>query len=111
MDGSLDTKRGNTLAGFAETVSTYIEHVNKVNTNIPLNVLNREMAFVMHTMGVRQTFLPSTMLFKIYQANNRLMPFYEYYFNFYKANKRLVVLDVLSKIRVYNPKLFRLFAK
>lgn len=109
IDGSLDTKRGNTVAGFAETMLTFLDYVNNGVTNdmnLPLNIFNRNQAIVMHTMGFRKTYLSMQQLSKIYLALHKLIPYYEYYFSFYKANKRLVVLELLSKIRFYNHNLF-----
>ena len=41
----------------------------------------------------------------------RLIPFWQYYFQFYKANKRLVVLELLTKHRTYDKKLFKTFVR
>jgi hypothetical protein len=42
---------------------------------------------------------------------DKLIPFYRYYFTFYKINKRVLVLDLLQKVRVYDETLFQLFVR
>ena len=52
-----------------------------------------------------------TMYFQLVLACDKLLPFYRYYFTFYKINKRVVVLDLLQKLRVYDYTLFQLFVR
>jgi hypothetical protein len=44
-------------------------------------------------------------------ALDKLMPFYQYYFTFYKTNKRLVVLNLMQKARIYDQQIFSQFAR
>jgi hypothetical protein len=44
-------------------------------------------------------------------AMDKLLPFYQYFFTFYKTNKRLVVLDLMRSLRIYDEQLFSMFIK
>jgi hypothetical protein len=44
---------------------------------------------------------------KLVHACDRLVPFYRQYFPFYKMNKRIVVLDLLTRVRMYDFHLFQ----
>ena len=43
---------------------------------------------------------------QLVQSTDRLIPFYREFFTYYKMNKRVVVLDLLTKIRRYDETLF-----
>ena len=45
------------------------------------------------------------------QAIDKLIPFYRYYFFYYLINKKIVVLDLMKKLRIYDPTLFQSFVK
>lgn len=48
---------------------------------------------------------------QLVSASDKLVPFYRYYFTYYKPNKRLVVLDLLQKLRVYDATIYQTFVR
>ena len=41
------------------------------------------------------------------EITTRLIPFYQYYFQFYKVNKKVLVLDLLTTLNIYDHQLFQ----
>jgi len=47
--------------------------------------------------------------YKLFLCTEKLIPFYRYFFTFYQMNKRVTVLELLEKTRVYDHMLFKKF--
>jgi hypothetical protein len=48
---------------------------------------------------------------KLMRVLSRLNPFYQYFFDYYSLNKKVLVLSMLTSLRVYDQKLFSNFTQ
>lgn len=100
MRDRFEYRRGNTLASLAEALLiTWDANVkNHFSENLILDVLSGK-AVMSRDSALRYGQVADfgkQVIAKVY-AMPRLIPFWQYYFTFYKANKRLICLELLTK--------------
>ena len=114
LSGKFEFKRGNTLAMFAEAMTKAVDLTLKNTTiiQIPEDIMmGTQQLHKQHPLRGNQISGVDNFYAQLVQSCDKLVPFYKYYFQYYKANKRLVVLDLLSTIQVYDSALFQVFVR
>lgn len=111
--GKFEFKKGNTLAFLAEAL-----HVNfdSIFMNLP------RPYYELHTGN--NYYFPNNELtnygsniyaidwyYKFVKSISKLTPFYQYYFDHYSPQKKVVVMSMMTYLRVYDEKLYSNFTK
>lgn len=114
ITGKFEFKKGNTLASFAEAMLNFLE-MNTKDTHAlvaPFDFITgkQQMQFGNEQRNFQGSNLDNQYV-QLVLSVDKLVPFYRFYFTFYKINKRVLVLDLLQKVRVYDCTLFQLFVR
>ena len=92
---------------FAEAF-TYQLDLNLKDTTclkVPVDIMNGTQQMPKQNYGNLQNFQDAgtdQLYVHLVQALDKLIPFYQYYFTFYKSNKRLMVLNLMQRLRIYD---------
>ena len=86
---------------FLYALDLYILDSTKVNA--PYDFLNgalKKQSIEMYPIHMESFYIQQV------QAMDKLIPFYKYYFPFYKVNKKAIVLELMTQLGVYDKDLF-----
>lgn len=94
---SFDFKRGNTLASFAETFSMMYElNVKDSRTiKVPMDFINQTHEILGRMMGYQSKDI-DIFYRNLTKCCYSLLPFYRQVFTYYRMNKRIVVLNLMT---------------
>ena len=111
QSGNFEFRKGNTLATFAETFGLIYDlgQADPRATKVPHHHINAPPGLPAATSLLEAGFKSEhaeKFYLQLVSACHRLIPFYQEFFTYYKMNKRVVVLDLLTKIRLYDETLF-----
>ncbi|CDW73308.1 UNKNOWN [Stylonychia lemnae] len=111
--GKFEFKKGNTLAAFAEAMDLNMRGLFSDLPKPQYQLMTGEDVYHPNTDYINYSSLGSNSenYFKLLKACSKLIPFYQYYFDFYLPSKKAVVMALFSKVRIYDEQLYSNFTK
>lgn len=104
--GNFDFHKGNTLSLFAQTFLLRHEFIcmDTKSIKVPFDFLSgkHSVSFDTNYYHNFQQKANFSNYQELVQALNILIPYYQYYFPFYRLNKKAMVLQLMAKNRIYD---------
>ena len=102
--GKFEFKKGNTLVAFAQMANNLFDNQYLNSKDIRLDIYNSTLV---HGRASHHIPTPTTGMLHIeYEMSARIakqfVPFYKYYFDYYKLSQKLVAMRFLSNYKVYD---------
>ena len=104
QNGKFEFKKGNTLIAFAQMANYVFDQLYQNSKDIRLDIYNSTL---IHGRSIAFIPTPSLGMQNLeYEVKSRIakqfVPFYKYYFDYYKSSQKLVAMRFLSNHRVYD---------
>lgn len=113
LTGKFEFKKGNTLASFAEALLMNMDTMFTASDR-PYYDTHTGSKFLYpysEVFPVGSVNFASDNYAKIFKVMMKLIPFYRHYFEMYLPQKKLVVLTLMHKLKMFDETLFNNFAK